>query len=252
MQPAYPPYSLTRKVWANGMVEVDGLGITLDRRYLTREQHLPHHTYRAESMHSNAVIASSTTSGTPASTAGHTRTRSRRRRRTASTRRRTTTAVSAATAKTYPSCTAKSAQAAPATQGRRSSANSPTRAAAPAAHAERCQREAGRGRGEREERQECAVRLDLGGEVALGGRVRVVADGRGRELEAGERHRVAAGDGRERQQESEEGSGKERHRADPDVRGSARCLVRQGAWNGRRVHTSDGTTPLRRHPGGAP
>jgi transposase InsO family protein len=32
-QPAYPPHSLTRKVWANGIVAVDGLGITLGRRY---------------------------------------------------------------------------------------------------------------------------------------------------------------------------------------------------------------------------
>jgi transposase InsO family protein len=32
-QPAYPPHSLTRKVWANGVVAVDGLGITLGRRY---------------------------------------------------------------------------------------------------------------------------------------------------------------------------------------------------------------------------
>jgi transposase InsO family protein len=32
-QPAYPPYSLTRKVWANGIVAFDGLGITLGRRY---------------------------------------------------------------------------------------------------------------------------------------------------------------------------------------------------------------------------
>jgi Integrase core domain len=32
-QPAYPPYSLTRKVWANGIVAFEGLGITLGRRY---------------------------------------------------------------------------------------------------------------------------------------------------------------------------------------------------------------------------